>query len=765
MVRGVGPEEEANARGAAGHVIEDKRQAAGDYREFFESFVDRSADLMTLVDREARLLYVNQAARRIFGLEPAECIGLSAFEFVHAEDRARTREAFQSWVEQGSEESLQFENRQVGRQGQCHPMLWTVNPVHDEAGELTGFASCARDIRDRIRAEELEREAREELRLITDALPVFIAYVDAGERYRFSNEASSEWFGEPSEAIAGRTVREVVGEAAYAALQPHVAQALRGERVVFERPLCFRRGSEMHVRGVYVPRRSEEGAVLGYYSLEEDVTVRSRMERERFASEARLRAVLASVLDPTLTIDAFGTIQTASESVHAVFGYRPGELIGRNIKLLMPEPHRSQHDSYLARHRRTGEENILGKTREFDVVRKDGEVITCELSVSAVDPQGDGERLFTGSFRDITARKRAEEALQESERRFRAIFDQEFQLVGLLDREGTIVEANLAALGTSGVERAAVVGRPFWEACWWSISPEMMDRLREAVAQAAGGEFVRFEIAYVDRAGKRRCVDFSIKPVRDEDGSVALLLPEGRDITELKRAQNAETAMLRSLAAIGESAAVLVHEIKSPITGIRLALRAVAEQIGEDHQQILDELVGRMQRLQKMMQRTLSFASPLELHRRTFAASDLLQRTAAQTRLVLIKGGVQLETALEPGELQVLGDPELLEEVLVNLVQNAAEVLEQGGNVRLTGERRAEGEVVFAVEDDGPGISSSVRATLFMPFVTTKQKGTGLGLAICRKIVEAHGGEIEVRAGSRGGARFEVRLPPGPPGD
>jgi PAS domain S-box-containing protein len=99
-------------------------------------------------------------------------------------------------------------------------------------------------------------------------------------------------------------------------------------------------------------------------------------------------AILAGVLDPLLIIDGLGAIERASGSVVRVFGWEPSELVGRNIKILMPEPYRSEHDGYLASYRETGKSALLGKTREFPIVRKDGVVIVCEMSVSRVDVPG-----------------------------------------------------------------------------------------------------------------------------------------------------------------------------------------------------------------------------------------------------------------------------------------------------------------------------------------------------------------------------------------
>src|SRR5690606_20753278 len=113
-----------------------------------------------------------------------------------------------------------------------------------------------------------------------------------------------------------------------------------------------------------------------------------------------------------ITIDAYGIIQSASDSVQRVFGWAPQELLGRNVTVLMPEPHRSAHDGYLANYRRTGQTNILGRTRELEAVRKNGERFPIELSVSRVDPPDGGLPLFIGIIRDTSERKRIERELR-----------------------------------------------------------------------------------------------------------------------------------------------------------------------------------------------------------------------------------------------------------------------------------------------------------------------------------------------------------------
>ena len=360
-----------------------------------------------------------------------------------------------------------------------------------------------------------------------------------------------------------------------------------------------------------------------------EASARRAIEAALEQSEARFRALLSSLLDPTVAIDAHGTIQTASESVERVLGWKPADLIGRNVKVLIPEPHHSAHDGYLAEYRRTGKTNILGRTREFEVVRRDGSLVTCGLSVARADLPGGPGPLFIGSFRDMT---------------------------------------------------------------------------------------------------------------------------------ELKAAQKAETAMLRSLATIGESAAVLAHEIKNPITAVSVALRAVAEHLGEDHKAVLEDLVARMKRLEHLMRRTLSFSRPIQLRPVEFDAGRLLRAVVENLQGPIRQSGSDVRVDVD-GEIRLRADPNLLGDLVTNLVSNAIEARKAPARIVLSAEPADEAAVLLTVDDDGPGIPADQRESVFKPFVTSKIDGTGLGLAICRKIVEEHGGTIRIEESRLGGARFEIRIP------
>jgi len=597
------------------------------------SFARATDDLVTVVDAKGRFIYVNEASEKLLGLTPAECVGRSAFEFIHPEDRARTYAGFEVWAGGDTNGPFCFENRQVSVSGEVREMRWSITRKEDESGELEYLVSIASD----------QTEIRSAQRALAE-------------------------------------------------------------------------------------------------------------------SRTELMAILGGALDPIITIESNGTIRSANASCETIFGYPPGELVGRNVRLLMPEPYRSEHDGHLAHYLETGETAVLGRRREFPVVRKDGKQITIELSVSRVDLPGQGEPVFVGSFRDITERDRAMRALAASERKFRAIFDQEYQFVGLMTPGGKVLELNRAAFEAIGVECDEAIGKPFWEMPCWADHPETQDRILEAIGEAGAGKFVRLETRGSLPGGSQRVIDLSIKPFRNEEGEVTLLLPEGRDITEIRQSQEREAAMLRGLAEIGESASILAHEIKNPITAVNLALRAVAKELGEDDQVVLRDLVERMQKLEKLMRRTMSLARPLDLDPTPSSVLELLRGATALLVPQLEQSGVDLEISVARNCPDVLVDRLRFEEVLTNLVNNAFEAMQGGGELRLEAYAEAN-SVVVCVDDSGEGLPTGHEDELFKAYFTTKAKGSGLGLAISRKIVEAHGGTIEARSSPLGGARFEIRLP------
>lgn len=254
-------------------------------------------------------------------------------------------------------------------------------------------------------------------------------------------------------------------------------------------------------------------------------------------------------------------------------------------------------------------------------------------------------------------------------------------------------------------------------------------------------------------------------PVRGSDGTITGVLELIQDVTE-RRALEAQLRESESLARVGELAATVAHEIKNPLAGIRAGLELVARDLedGSRGAAAVPRLLALIDRLNASVRDLLAFARPSPLRLGPCPLGPVLDDAVALVRASRPVARVAIRREAPPADLVVRADPAALRQVLVNLVLNAAEAMEQVPPERaeiVISVARADGAAVVAVRDRGPGFPPEARAGAFKPFFTTKPGGTGLGLALCRRLVEGHGGTIEIDAAPGGGAAVRVRIPLG----
>ena len=240
---------------------------------------------------------------------------------------------------------------------------------------------------------------------------------------------------------------------------------------------------------------------------------------------------------------------------------------------------------------------------------------------------------------------------------------------------------------------------------------------------------------------------------RDLAARVALAVEREEAVLELEDA--------RRLAALGQFAAAIAHDSRTPLTSISLNVQILRRklQLSDDDREHLDIALEELARLDRSVAEILDFAKPVKLAPRPVDVAELLETTSRGLSPVLSEKGVALHC--EPGaELPVVqGDPQRLRQVLVNLVGNAADASQPGAHVTLRAKAADAARVAIEVEDHGRGIGADDLPRIFDPFFTTRPDGTGLGLAICHKVVRAHGGDIQVRSTPGEGSTFTVLLP------
>ena len=235
-----------------------------------------------------------------------------------------------------------------------------------------------------------------------------------------------------------------------------------------------------------------------------------------------------------------------------------------------------------------------------------------------------------------------------------------------------------------------------------------------------------------------------------------------RSRTEIERLHAEEMQRAQQLASVGELASGVAHEIRNPLTGVRGALDLALRKLpaGEASRPLLEEAQRQLDRIDGATTQLLRYARPPELRQLSVDVSELTARAAAVVAPRASAAGVALRTEAPLAPLSVRVDPELMVQVLVNLMLNGIDAMDRGGRLTVWGTRHAP-EAWIGVRDTGPGVSKELRAEIFRPFYTTKHLGTGLGLSISRQIVARHGGSLRVEDTPGGGATFIVALPLG----
>jgi len=485
--------------------------------------------------------------------------------------------------------------------------------------------------------------------------------------------------------------------------------------------------------------------------LEVEVDARSDELRDQ---SARLQSVIDSAVDGIIVIDASGRIESFNGAAEQLFGYPASEVVGRNVNVLMPSPDHEAHNGYLSRYLETGAPTIIGVGREVTGRRRDGTTFPLHLSVGEM--QVGGERKFTGVLHDLSARVQLEERLRASEERWRSIIESAVDGIIVIDAYGQIEAFNPAAERLFGYAKADVVGR--------NVNMLMPSPYREEhdVYLARYLATGRKKIIGVGRevTGLRR--DQTTFPLHLSVGE--MVVNGERKFTGILHDLSARVRIeeqLReqsTLARLGEMAAVLAHEIKNPLAGIRGAIQVIGGRLPADSRDaaMTKEIVARIDALDRLMKDLLLFARPPRPRPAIVEVAGLVATTADLLREDPMLKGVRIE--VEGSAPPIQADPELLKIVFQNLLVNAAHALQGSGTIRIA-LSTLENACRIAVSDTGAGIPPDIREKIFTPFFTTKLRGSGLGLPTVKRLIEAHHGTVSIECPPAGGTVVNIELP------
>ncbi len=559
------------------------------------------------------------------------------------------------------------------------------------------------------------------------------------------------------------------------AFAPHLAYAeAAGYRAVHCTPLLSRTGAKLGVISTYfaephVAQDRELRFTDLYARLAAELIERQRTEDALRESEERFRRYFdLGLIGMAITSPAKGCLEVNDELCR-ILGYERDELLA----LTWPEityPEDLATDT--AHFERVMAGDIDGYTIEKRWVRKDGAVIDTIMAARCVRHDDGAVDYFAGLVLDTTERKRSQERLWESERRFRLLAESIPHHVWSFVPTGAVEYCNQRLLDYTGLTREEVAAH----GVWGSLHPADVDAVRtvwkEAIATASGFEI---EQRLRGRDGMyRRFVSRGVA-VMDKEGRPLAWFATNTDVEERRRTKEAldetraELARVARVTTMGELAASIAHEVLQPLTAISTNASAGQRWLAADAPD-LNEVARAFERIARDATR----AGDVIMRIRKFLKREAVQRVPLDIHEIIVE-----VTALAHGEIEgagvtlvagdtdrlppVHGDRVQLHQVLLNLVLNAIDAMrlvsERARVLQVSAQRHGAAEVEVRVRDSGVGIDASRRDRLFDPFHTTKPDGMGMGLVISRSIVEAHGGHLRATANPDYGETFHFTLP------
>jgi PAS domain S-box-containing protein len=478
-------------------------------------------------------------------------------------------------------------------------------------------------------------------------------------------------------------------------------------------------------------------------------------------SEARSTAILQTAVDGIITIDERGIVASFNPAAERLFGYTAGEVIGQNVRILMPSPYQEEHDGYLARYLRTGESHIIGIGREVRARRRDGTTFPVALAVSEMHL--DGRRMFTGMVHDLTARVQVEEALAQLHHRYQLILDSAGEGIYGIDLEGRTTFVNPAAARLLGWEVEEILGQPMHDLVCHTrrdgtpCSPDACP-----IRAACRDGIIRhvLEDVFWRKDGTSFLVEYVSTPMREHDTLVGAVVVF-KDITERKRIEQ-EMQRADRMALVGQLASGLAHEIGTPLN----IIAGNAELLGMDLRDRglgtaeVDAIIQHADRITRLIQQLLTFARAKEQPMTTLAVQDPLANTLSLLDNRFKHQGITVITEVPSALPRIRGRAEQLEQVFLNVLVNAWHAMPGGGTVTVAACTTTDRKVRLRFGDTGIGMSADVLARACEPFYSTKgERGTGLGLAICKQIIDSHQGTMAVESTPGVGTTVSIEFP------
>lgn len=758
--------------------------------ERYRRLVELCPDAL-MVLRDGEIAFLNTAARKLLNAaDSEELIGRPFLELIHpdsreaVEDRLRrlaARESRAPWTERTGAEAF-AEETVVCRDGK--EICVEIGATRMTFQEEPAIQIILHDLSAQKRAAQALKESEARKTAILETSLDAIVGVDHKGYVREWNSAAEHIFGYPRDKAIGSRLEALIaphtpapkhapGLSDYLSTKPG---GLLGRSV----EVLARRanGEEFPVELALAQISLAEPPF--YTAFMSDITDRKRAEEALRRSEARKSLILESAQDAIVTIDQQGKIIDWNPAAGDTFGYSRAIALGRSFSdLLTPPANDELGRKGLARYLQTGRGRLLGQRMELMGLRANGAEFPIELTLTHI--ASDDGMVFTSFIRDITERRRTEEALRKSEERFRLLVEGvEDYAIYMLDTHGRVTTWNTGAERIHGFRTQEIIGRRFQR--FYTTDDAERKKPDQALAVATSEGRYQDEHWLVRKNGAPFWASFVITALRDDTGKLTGFSTIARDVTKRKNAEDEirrlNAALERQVkertaelhAAYSEMEAFsysISHDLRAPLIHIAGFVEMLKSDLGpkldDRSRRHLETICSSTEHMGRMIAELLSLSrlGRAEMHKVRLSLTELIRDVQREVSAPLQNRAIVWNV----GELpEVTGDPVLLRQALAHLLANAVKFTSRRADATIEiGASSSDTEDVIFIRDNGAGFDPRYASKLFGVFQrlhpATEFEGSGIGLAKTRRIIQRHGGRVWAESAPNAGATFFFSLP------
>jgi len=642
-------------------------------------------------------------------------------------------------------------------------------------GKVAGVIAVARDITERKEMEDRIKESEEKFRGITERSFDIIVTVDLDGVITYISPALEKITPYRTADLLGKPFQNLFATSKLPNVLEVFSEISQGKSVQGLEVETLRKDGSSGLFEVNVSPIMVEGKIVGIQAIARDITERKRIENRLEQTNKKLQTLLQTAREGIITADPLDNLTFANKAFADILGYTEEELFNLNLRKLLDE-------QGLRRIVEETESRKTGKVSRYELVLypKDKKPRIVQVTAS---PLWNEDGSFAGSMgimMDVTEHKKIEEALRESEEKMRNILQSSPDAISATDLTGNIVDCNQATLAITGYStKTDLIGKNVIT----FVAERDRKRVKQDILRTAEQDWMKdVEYTFLKKNGSEYPVEVSASVVRDASGEPKYFVAIFKDITERKEMQRkleeysqqlenlvekrtrqlreAQEQLIRSerLAAIGQVAAMVGHDLRNPLTGIKGAAYYLRTKLGPaaDHNIVeMVELIEKdVQYSNKIITDLLDYSREIRLELTETTPMVIVSESLS---LIGIPKNVQALN-LTQNEPKIKIDSEKMKRVFANLVKNAVDAMPNGGKLTITS-RKIDARVEITFADNGQGMTQEVMQKIWTPFFTTKAKGMGLGLPVCKRIVEAHKGSISVNSKVNKGTTFTITIP------